>query len=69
MKSITGRLEKLEQREEAKKPVRIFVVGPVDIDYGMCNGVRMSVAEWDAIKTPDCVTIHVGYDKTKENSD
>jgi hypothetical protein len=67
MKSISSRLEKVIKNLESKQPTRIFIHYKGD-DFGMCEGKKMTLAEWDAIKSPDCVTIHVCYDKADSDN-
>jgi len=59
--SLKDRLKRLEHWKAVGQPDRIFVHYVGD-DFGMCDGERLTMAEWDAIKGDDCVVIHVGYD-------
>ncbi len=58
MMSTKTRLAALEKRESVSKPVRIFVHFEGE-KTGMCDGVEMTLAEWNAIKGDDCTEIFV----------
>ena len=59
MSNIKARLQRIERVNQASEPVRIFV-HHVGKDYGVCDGKRMTLAEWDKIKGKDSTVIHVG---------
>lgn len=56
--NLKNRLAKIENKREAAKPNLIFVHLKGDA-FGICNGQRLSFAEWDSIKGDNCEVIYV----------
>jgi hypothetical protein len=55
-KNRLAQLEKARKAQADNGAVRIFVYRDHE-DAGHCNGVQMSCAEWDKIKTDSDVTL------------
>jgi hypothetical protein len=60
--TLKKRLVQLELKANPAGPTRILIHYEGD-DFGMCDGKRLTLAEWDAIKGDDCVILNVVYDK------
>lgn len=63
--TIKTRLADLLKRKKAAEPVKIFVIHE-GAETGMCDGVKMTPAEWDKIKGDDDAVIHVTYKKDEK---